>query len=71
MNKVVSIQKDKQSLINDVVELSSQNKIRNLIIIIEQTDGEIKTGFNTDSVFEELGLLEIAKIDALKNRNLI
>lgn len=68
MNKVISIQKDKQSLINDIVELSTQNKIRNLIIIIEQTDGEIKTGFNTESIFEELGLLELAKQDALKQR---
>jgi hypothetical protein len=68
--KVLHNSQDKISLLNETLELANDYKIKNLIVIIENTDGEVKTGFNTQNFYDEIGLLELAKQDALKHRDI-
>lgn len=71
MGELKNIRQDKQNIVKEIIDLTLSNDVRNLIVIIETTNGEIKTCFDTKSVHEEIGLLELAKIDALKYRNIL
>ena len=69
--KVTHIQKDKASLINDLNSEFTKGNIKQLIIIIETNDGQTMSGFSTDSFHDEVGLLEMAKLDSLHKRGLL